>query len=75
MAEKIYVGNAKRFGDYGQIKVSFKLADVQQYVNDKGYVNLVIAERKEVGKYGETHTVTIDTWKPKQKDNDPTSAW
>ena len=33
-------------------------------VNDKGYIKLVISERREVGKNGETHTCYVDDWKP-----------
>lgn len=32
--------------------------------NAKGYINLGISERKETSRYGETHTVWLDTWKP-----------
>ena len=64
MAEKIFVGNGKVLGNYGQLKISFKIADIQQYANDKGYVNLVVAERKEPDKFGNTHSVAVDTWKP-----------
>lgn len=33
--------------------------------NDKGYVKLVIARRKEVGKNNESHTLYVDDWQPK----------
>ena len=32
--------------------------------NEKGYINIGISARREEGKYGETHTVWLDTWKP-----------
>lgn len=35
--------------------------------NEKGYINLGISQRKEVGKYGDTHSVWLDTWKPEQR--------
>lgn len=72
--QKIYVpkANAKKhiFQNGGSvIKIGFKsdaLIDfVRQHTNDRGYINFVIAERREVGNYGETHTVTLDTYKPK----------
>lgn len=51
------------------LKLSFKadafIAFINQRKNAKGYVNLGISKRKEVGKYGETHTVWLDTWEPK----------
>lgn len=54
---------------YGQqLRFSFKAADLIAFIedntNDKGYINLNIIPRKEVGKYGETHSVTLDTWQP-----------
>lgn len=35
--------------------------------NDKGYFNLEIKKRKEVGKYGDTHYLQVDEWKPENK--------
>ena len=35
-----------------------------QHQNAKGFVNLGISERREVGQYGDTHTVWLDTWQP-----------
>jgi len=32
--------------------------------NEKGYVNLDIVERKELGKFGETHNCSLNNWKP-----------
>ena len=32
--------------------------------NGKMYLNLDIVERKEVGQYGDTHSVKYDTWEP-----------
>lgn len=57
---------------YG-IKLSGKTDDVikalQSITNDKGYFNLEVLERKQPGKYGETHYVKEDTWQP-----DPSKA-
>lgn len=39
--------------------------------NSGGYVNLIISPRKEVGQYGDTHSVYLDTWEPNKK---PASA-
>lgn len=35
--------------------------------NEKGFVNIEIKERKEEGKYGETHYAVLDEWKPAEK--------
>ena len=39
-------------------------AFLDTHKNAKGYVNLGISERKEVSRYGETHTIWLDTWQP-----------
>jgi hypothetical protein len=36
--------------------------------NGKGYVNFGVSARKEVGQYGDTHCMWLDTWQPKAKD-------
>lgn len=35
--------------------------------NEKGFVNIEIKERKEEGKYGETHYAVLDEWRPENK--------
>jgi hypothetical protein len=51
------------------IRLSFKVDDlvafVQQHVNEKGYINFEVQKRREVGTYGDTHALTLDTWQPK----------
>ena len=66
-----YINSIKvKPGKYG-LKVSAKLEDLiselKQHVNEKGYINLDLNPRKEPGKYGETHSVTVDEWKPNNK--------
>jgi len=46
------------------VNVDKMIAFLQQHRNAKGFVNLGISERKEVGQYGDTHTVWLDTWQP-----------
>ncbi len=48
--------------------MSFKLTDIQELVNDKWYVNLTISPRKEVWKFWDTHSITLNEYKPKQKE-------
>jgi len=74
MGEKIYCGSAKaRQTQYGEeLTVSVNVSKVLENLLEHGYVSknqekfitLKISQRKETGKYGETHTVIIDTWKP-----------
>ncbi len=76
--EKIYVGGAKEMtGNFGAFhKISFSAQDVEnlkQNLNAKGYVNLVMNQRKTPSQYGQTHSLTIDTWEP-QTSSQPQSA-
>ena len=74
MSDKIFVGGAKEMaGNYGGFhKISFSAKDVetlQQNLNAKGQVNLVMNKRREVSQYGQTHSLTIDTWQPTPQAN------
>ncbi len=62
-------GNAKEItGQYGSFfNISLNLDDLKQYVNPKGYVNITMSKRKEVGQYGDTHSLTLNEWKPEEK--------
>lgn len=81
--KKTYVGTAKqktintKFGEMEVIKLSFSKKDLETLMsnlNEKGWVNLDQVKRKEVGKYGETHSMTIDTWKPSEKSTPPANT-
>ena len=70
---KIYVpkcsAKSHTFQNGGEIiKIAFHadtLAEfVKNHANEKGFVNFIVGKRREVGNYGETHTVMLDTWKP-----------
>lgn len=73
--EKQYIKNVslkmKEFPNGGQqMNFSFNLEkfieQCRAVVNEKGYVNLCISSRKEVGQYGDTHSLWVNTWQPKQ---------
>jgi len=73
MSDKIYAPiNVKaRDGRFGQeFRISFNvekmLAFIKQHQTAKGYVNLSMTARREVSKFGETHSVVVDTWEPNQ---------
>ena len=42
-----------------------------EHRNAAGYLNLVVGERREVGKYGDTHSVWLDDFVPKANDAKP----
>jgi deoxycytidine triphosphate deaminase len=70
--EKKYVGNSKNIqGKFGEIqKISFSKKDLElllDNLNEKGYVNLNRIAKKETDKYGNTHYMVIDEWKPEEK--------
>ena len=47
--------------------ISINLDKLEEHKNEKGYVNLVMSKRKEVWKYGETHSFKLNDWKPEEK--------
>lgn len=52
---------------YGEFfNISINLEKLKEFQNEKGYVNLVMNKRREEGKYWETHTFTLNEWKPKK---------
>jgi len=67
MADKTYVGKARELGKYGDMKLSIK--HDQLVPNDKGYVAVIMSRMKEPDKYGNTHTVYLDTFVPTPKTN------
>jgi hypothetical protein len=51
------------------------IEQIKAITNEKGYFNLEIQKRKEPGKYGDTHYLKVDEWKPKEgSDTLPTFA-
>ena len=66
---KTYFGTVKeKSGQYGTFhNISFKREDLEKMIenlNEKGYINLTMNKRKEDGKYGETHSLTLNDYKP-----------
>ena len=57
----------EKVNEWGQkLLIGVKADDLIQFArdnaNDRGYVNLVVAPRKETGQYGDTHSVYLDTF-------------
>lgn len=75
MAEKIFLkcsAREKTFANGGSLlNIGVKVADLlefaQRHATPSGYLNLCVQARREAGKFGDTHTVTLDTWTPKPK--------
>jgi len=69
--DKIYCGKGRAFGNYGQVGLSICIDDIPtEYIdtgkNGKRYVRVNVSAKKEKDKYGYTHAVTVDTWRPSQ---------
>jgi hypothetical protein len=66
-----YINGTKLKKTNFSIKLSGKTEDfinqLQAITNEKGYFNLEIKERKEVGKYGDTHYLVVDEYVPAEK--------
>lgn len=50
------------------------IEEIKKHTNEKGYFNFELLKRKEAGKYGETHYVKVDDWKPTPKEEAPTTT-
>lgn len=75
MADYISInGKKSKFGINLSGKADKVIEEIKKHTNEKGYFNFELLERKEVGKYGETHYVKVNDWKPtnesKPKQND-----
>lgn len=51
-----------QFGEFFNISVNIE--KLQQYANEKGYVNMTMSKRREVGQYWDTHYFTLNEWTP-----------
>lgn len=69
----IYINGTKLKKSNFGIKLSGKtedfIAQLKAITNEKGYFNLEIKERKEAGKYGDTHYMIVDEYVPAEKPN------
>lgn len=71
--DTIFCGSGKaiqtQYGELLKLSIGPKdLETINKNTNEKGWINLIVKKRKEVGKYGETHSISVDTWKPEKQD-------
>ena len=79
MSEKTFLkcsAKEKTFANGGSVinvgvRVSDLIAFAEKHQNERGYLNLVIQQRREPGQYGDTHSVVLDTYTPKPKADGP----
>ena len=76
MNDKIYCGSGRVFGRYNTLGLSICIDDIpHDYItegkNGKRYVRVNVNQKKEIDKYGKTHSVEVDTWKPNNQQAAP----
>lgn len=59
MKNKKYIKGSAKQSEWGTISVSIPATELRPLVNEKGYVNFYLGPRKEVGQYGETHSIYV----------------
>jgi len=72
MEEKILCGSARIINtQYGDLtKLSFSKTDLEKMLenlNENGWINCVVKEKKNKEEGKPTHYIEVDTWKPQQK--------
>lgn len=72
MADKIYVGKGKEItGQYGSfINLGLKLEELEKYANEQWYVNITVSKMKNADQWNNTHSATINDYKPQPKKED-----
>ena len=70
--EKIYCGSGKKSQQYDIINLNICVSDIpKEHIQDGGngkkYVRLNVSAKREADKYGNTHSISVDTWKPQKK--------
>ena len=61
-------------GQFGEFfNISINVDKIKQYANEKGYVNMTMSKRKEVGQYWDTHYFTLNEYNPEANQNN--SGW
>jgi len=76
MADYISInGKESKYGIKLSGNANKVIEEIKKHTNEKGYFNFELLKRKEAGKYGETHYVKVDDWKPTPKTEEtPTTA-
>jgi hypothetical protein len=69
--ENLYVGSGKAIETRNgkMLKISFSaddLAKMQSYLNERGWMTVIVNKRQQPSQSGATHYCTIDNWQPPQ---------
>jgi len=69
--KRIYVANGKRVGQYDLVNFALCLSKLPKELiyeyQGKKYINLTIGANKEISKYGKTHAIWVNEFKPEEK--------
>jgi len=72
MSDKKYCGSGKEFGKYGDINVTINLSDITKDMiteyEGKKYLRVVVSKKREKDKFGKTHSVYLNEWKPDNRE-------
>lgn len=60
-----YIKGGARAFKSGDIAVDILFSDVESLVNDKGYLKIIISQRREPDQYGNTHSIKLNDYQPK----------
>jgi hypothetical protein len=71
MADKTFIPASikeHRFNNGNKVlNVAVKVDEMAKYCNEEGWVNVTIARRRNISEKGQTHYMTLNTWKPNKK--------
>jgi hypothetical protein len=68
--DRIFLNGIKKLKglQYNAVSMSIKvdefIEELKANQNDRGYVNILIKERKQADKFGNDRFAEVDTWKP-----------
>jgi hypothetical protein len=69
--DKIFVGSGKGKFENNLVEITVCLTDLpKEFIfeyKDKKYIKLKVQKKKETDKFGKTHSVEVDTFKPNQE--------
>ena len=74
MSDKNFIGNVKQitFQNGGSIlKLGIKEDDLKGLANERGYINLVIAKKREINNDGKDYYCYLDEYKPQAEEATP----
>ncbi len=74
----IYLGKGKEIGQWGKVAFSICLdaipTDSIFEYKGKKYVKMIMSKNKMPDNYGKTHSVSLDTFKPEKREEEPAQA-